>query len=97
MTTPASDPITGASFNQAPDQYLTLKALAVYSGLCVRKLRALISDSSHPLPHYAIHRKYLVRRSEYDAWASGYRRLGNIDVDRIVSEVLDSVLNKTLD
>ena len=70
------------------DPFLSLKALAAYSGLSVRKLRDLLSDPAHPLPHYRVAGKILVRRSEFDAWIAKDRRLGNPDVDRIVADVL---------
>jgi hypothetical protein len=73
------------------DPFLALKALAAYSGLGVRKLRDYLTDPAHPLPHYRIGGKILVRRSEYDAWAVHYRQVGQPDVDRIVSDVLKSL------
>jgi len=70
------------------DLFLSLQALARYSGLSVRKLRDYLADPIHPLPCYRIGGKILVRRSEYDAWAASYRQVGQADVDRVVSEVL---------
>jgi hypothetical protein len=70
------------------DPFLSLKALASYSGLGVRKLRDYLTDPAHPLPCYRIGGKILVRRSEYDAWAASYRQVGQAEVDRIVSDVL---------
>lgn len=70
------------------DPFLPLKALAAYVGLSVRKLRDLLGDGVHPLPHYRIGGKVVVRRSEYDAWAARYRRLGNEDAARITDEVV---------
>jgi hypothetical protein len=70
------------------DPYLPLKALATCSGLSVRKLRDCLCNPNHPLPHYRVHGKILVRRSEFDAWIAVYRRAGDIDVDRILAEVL---------
>ena len=57
----------------------------------MRKLRDLLDDPGHPLPCYRIGGKLLVRRSEYDAWAARYRREGRGDVDRVVSDVLQSL------
>ncbi len=70
------------------DPFLSLKALATYSGLSVRKLRDLLSDPAHPLPCYRIGGKIVVRRSEYDAWLMSYRQVGQADVDRVVTDVL---------
>jgi hypothetical protein len=71
------------------DPFLSLKALAAYSGLSVRTLRDHLGDPAHPLPCYRVGGKVLVRRSDYDAWALRHRRVGaGPDVDRLVAEVL---------
>jgi Helix-turn-helix domain len=70
------------------DPFLSLKALAAYSGLSVRKLRDCLDDPRHPLPHYRVGGKILVRRSEFDARIAAYRQVGDTDVDRIVAAVL---------
>lgn len=56
------------------DGYLPLTALATYSGLSVRTLQGYLADSVHPLPHYRFGRKYVVKRSEFDAWAQEHHR-----------------------
>ena len=63
------------------DPFLSLRALASYGGLSVRKLRDCLADPAHPLPHYRVGGKLLVRRSEYDDWASRYRRVGAANLD----------------
>jgi Helix-turn-helix domain len=68
--------------------FLSLKALAAYSGLSVRKLRDYLDNPMDPLPHYRVGGKILMRRSEFDAWISTYRRVGGLDVDPIVREIL---------
>jgi Helix-turn-helix domain len=70
------------------DPYLSLKALATYSGLSVRKLRNCLRHPSHPLPHYRVDGKIFIRRSEFDAWIAGYRPVGSTEVDQIVDDVL---------
>jgi hypothetical protein len=70
------------------DPYLSLKALATYSGLSVRKLRNCLRHPSHPLPHYRVDGKILIRRSEFDVWIAAYRRVGDTEVDQIVDDVL---------
>jgi Helix-turn-helix domain len=75
----------------ALDPFLSLVALSEYSGLSVRKLRDHLSDPVHPLPHYRVGGKVLVRRSEFDAWLAGYRRVGQHDVTKIVDDVLSSL------
>jgi hypothetical protein len=72
------------------DPWLSLRALATYSGLAVRTLRKHLDDPTHPLPHYRVGGKFLVRRGEYDAWVFRYRRVGGRDVDRIVDDALQS-------
>src|SRR5262245_28943293 len=73
------------------DPFLSLKALADYSSVSVRKLRHHLEDPAHPLPFYRVGNKIVVRRSEFDAWIVRYRQVGRLDVDRIVSEVLEGI------
>lgn len=73
------------------DPFLSLKALAVYSGLSVRTLREYLTDPENPLPCYRVGGKILVRRSEFDAWMIRYRQVGRIDVNRVVSDVLRDI------
>jgi len=73
------------------DPFLSLKALAVYSGLGDRTLRTHIADPVHPLPCYRVggkDGKILVRRSEFDTWIAAYRQTGRVDVDTIVGDVM---------
>ena len=70
------------------DPFLSLKALAAYSGLSVRTLRDYLANPLRPLPCYRVGGKILVRRSEFDAWMVRHRQVGHPDVDRIVSEAL---------
>ena len=73
------------------DPFLSLRALAAYSGLGARKLRDYLTDPLHPLPCYRIGGKILVRRSEFDAWIARYRQLGRPDVDRLVADALSGL------
>lgn len=73
------------------DPFLSLKALADYSGLSVRTLRGHLADPFHPLPCYRVGGKIVVRRSEFDAWIARFRQVGHPDVDRIVSEALQDL------
>ena len=69
--------------------YFSLRALAVYSGLCNRTLREYIHDRVHPLPHFRIGGKILVKRDDFDHWAMQFRRVTSaIDVGAIVDDVL---------
>jgi len=72
----------------ALDPFLSLRALSAYSNIGVRKLRDHLEDPSHPLPHYRVGGKILIRVSEFNAWITTYRHQGRRDVDQIVSEVL---------
>jgi len=73
------------------DPFLSLKALASYSGLSVRKLRQHLEDSAHPLPSYRVGSKIVVRRSEFDSWVVRYRQRGPVEVEGIVREVLNGL------
>ncbi len=72
------------------DPYLSLKALSDYSGLSVRTLRKALADPAHPLPHYRLEGKVLVRRSEFDGWMAQFRRDG-ADLNRLVSHIIKEV------
>jgi excisionase family DNA binding protein len=73
------------------DPYLSLKGLARYSSLSIRKLREYLSLALNALPHYRIGGKILVRRSEFDAWIAQYRRVGSQDILKIADELIKSV------
>jgi hypothetical protein len=73
------------------DPFLSLRALAGYSGLSVRRLRDLLEQPQRPLPCYRVGAKILVRCSEFDSWIAAYRHHGRRDVDAIVNDVLRSV------
>src|SRR5215470_6499008 len=80
--------VEGITLTSPADPYLSLRALATYSGLSVRKLRDYLDDPARPLPCYRVGGKLLVRRSEFDTWIADYRRVGRMDVDAIVADVL---------
>src|SRR5258706_9558155 len=79
------------------DPFLSLKALAAYSGLGVRTLRAYLTDITHPLPCYRVGGKILVRRSEFDTWIARHRQVGCGDVDRLVADTLKDLYHRFLD
>jgi excisionase family DNA binding protein len=70
------------------DGYLSVKALAAYSGLSVRTLRGYLVHSSMSLPHYRVGGKILVRRSEFDAWMVKFKVNEPSRVDAIVTDIL---------
>ena len=82
----------GGSMSGTPvrelDQYLPLRDLSRYSGLVVRTLRAYLVQPSHPLPHYRMAGKILVKRSEFDCWMQEFRRETPSCIDAIVDSVL---------
>ena len=61
------------------DPWLSLTALAQYSGLSRKTLLRLIAHEEKPLPHYRLTDtgKIVIRRSEFDAWMEQYRRVGS--------------------
>ena len=78
----------GAATSTAVDPFLSLRTLASYSCMSVRKLRQYLHDPVHPLPHYRLGGKIVARRSEFDAWMAAYRRVGQADVEGIVTELM---------
>ncbi len=71
------------------DPFLDLRALAEYSHLSIRTLARHLGDPEHPLPHYKVRGKILVRRSEFETWIQSFRRLQpTAAVPRLVEKVL---------
>jgi hypothetical protein len=60
------------------DPYLSLRALADYSGLSVRTLRRFLERTppAQALPCYRLDGKVVVRRSEFDHYMQQYRMQG---------------------
>src|SRR2546422_10283321 len=67
----------------ALDPFLSLRALASYACVSVRKISEHLDDAIHPLPHYRVGGKIVIRRSEFDAWMASYLRVHRTDVDEI--------------
>ena len=44
--------------------------------------------SSHPLPHYRVDRKILIRRAKLYVWIAAYHWVGDTEVDQIVDDLL---------
>lgn len=82
--------VNGPAVVQVNDAYFSLKTLAAYSGLSVRRLRDCLTDRQHPLPFYRIGSKILVRRSDYDVWAAQFR-VDAASVDGLVDEILQGM------
>lgn len=68
--------------------YLSLRGLSGYSGLSPRRLRDFLRDPLHPLPHYRIGGKILVKWDEYDAWAHQFRQVGDAQIQATVDDLL---------
>ena len=80
--------VEGITLATPADPYLSLRALADYSGCSVRWLRDRLTDPHHPLAHYRVEGKLLVRRSDFDHWIAQYRRVGDPQIERVVADVL---------
>ena len=71
------------TLNQGDDAYLSLRALATYSGISLRQLRCYLARAPlprdpraplpPPLPHYRLGRRLVVRKSEFDQWMAAYQ------------------------
>ena len=83
--------VEGVAVTLPLDPYLSLKALASYSGLSVRKLREALTDPSHPLPCYRVGGRVLARQSEFDAWMKRFRQVGRPELDALVDEIIADV------
>jgi hypothetical protein len=81
----------GASTGADRAEYLPLRSLAAYSGLSVRRLRQFLNDAAHPLPHYRIGAKVLVKRAEFDAWTAQFRISAAPRLDALVAGVFEGL------
>jgi Helix-turn-helix domain len=74
------------------DAYLPLVALSKYGGLSIRTLRSYLTDRTHPLPHFRVGGKILVRRSDFDAWATQFKvSQAAVPVDTLVDDVVGAM------
>lgn len=70
------------------DPYLSLRALAAYSGLSRRTLRTYLERlPNEALPCYRLGGKILVRKSEFDAWIAQYRAQGRPSLAKAIREL----------
>ena len=69
--------------------YFGLKALSTYSSCSNRWLRDRLVDRVHPLPHYRIGGKLLVRLDEFDEWMEAHRVVQTSDQ---LSQIVESVV-----
>lgn len=82
----AANPIVdGVTLATSWDPYLSPRALAAYSSLSQRLLRSFLTAPDHPLPHYRVGGRVLVKRSDFDAWIQVSREPAHSrDADAIV-------------
>lgn len=71
------------------DKYFDLRGLSAYSSLSVSTLRGHIRLDG--LPCYLVKGKILVRQSEFERWMSNYRMNVNVDIDKIVDDVIGEI------
>jgi len=69
--------------------FFDLRTLAAYSCCSVRWLRDRLVDRVHPLPHYRVGGKLLVKRHEFDCWMAAHRVVNPSDQ---LSQVVESVI-----
>lgn len=69
--------------------FLDLKSLAAYSSCSVRWLRDRLVDRLHPLPHYRVGGKLLVKRDEFDRWMETQRV---VRPSEQLTEIVESVV-----
>jgi hypothetical protein len=73
------------------DPFLSIPALVAYSSLSERMLRGFLRDPEHPLPHFRIGARVLVRRSDFDAWMQVFRHGDDVGAETIVARILDDL------
>jgi excisionase family DNA binding protein len=72
------------------DPYLSIKTLSNYSSLSARLLRSFLTASEHPLPHYRVGSRVLVKRSDFDGWIQMFRHEES-DPEAIAERILMSL------
>ena len=71
------------------ENYLDLKTLSSHTCLSVRTLWDYLIDQYHPLPHFKLAGKILIRWRDFEDWISRYKVTENIDIDHIVKDVCE--------
>jgi hypothetical protein len=75
------------------DCFLDLKRLSQRTSISVSTLREHIKDPSNALPAYLVKGKILVNWIEFKKWIQAFRHK-NVEIDRIVNEVMESLRRK---
>jgi Helix-turn-helix domain len=75
-------------------KYLSLGELCMFSSLSVKTLRSYLMHQAHPLPHYRLPGKILVKVADFEAWIQQYRPAPNcpLDLDHEVNELARDIL-----
>lgn len=68
-------------------EYLSLRALAGYSGLSLSTIRRRMADPFNPIPTHRVGRRVLVRRTEFDAWLDAQRRNTRATIDEKLADL----------
>lgn len=90
MAPRARPPIVVEDLRPVDAGYVSLPALATYSGLSVRTLRNLLVDPMDPLQHFKLPGKILVKKSEFDTWIE--RRRVKTDDRPNLGAVVDDIV-----
>lgn len=75
------------------DQYFDLQGLSAYSSLSVSTLRDHIKSDG--MPCYLVKGKILVRQSEFDKWIIHYRVNSDVDINKVVDDVIGSLTRRS--
>ena len=77
--------------------YLSLEELSQRTSLSVTTLRGYLKHPTHPLPHYRLTGKILVKPEEFDDWMQRYR-IGAVapdqDIDALVNDIVRDIYSK---
>jgi excisionase family DNA binding protein len=76
-------------------EYMSVRELSEYTGICVRSLRDMLNASLNPIPAYRFGGSIKVKRSEFDEWAAKCCRSDNGKVKQLVDELLVGLNKKT--
>lgn len=85
VTTPAATP---------NDPYLSLRELVKYSSLSINTIRAHLTNLRHPLPHFRVGGRILVRQSEFDRWVTQQRADPTERLNQIVNKVMTDLRSR---